>query len=808
MRSHLLSLCFGCWLVLLGWTQDTDAVSPSDEESVQKDEQMLRAAGMGTDGPALLEFLRKRSQLEVNQSALAALVRQLGDKTSAVREKAAADIIARGPMVIPLLRQALKDPDEQEIAKGAERCLQLIEGNKRTALPTSVIRLLAARKPAGALEVLLAYLPFADDDNVVEEVRAALTTLAWGEGKPNPLLIAALEDKLPIRRAVAGEALCRAGGLKARGVVAKLLNDAKPTVRLRAAMALADLWEEKAVSTLIALLEEAPPAQASRAENYLINLFGESGPKERLVSDPAARQKCRAAWAAWWLDINQAALLTEFRKRTLTDADRDTVLALIQQLGDEAFEKREKAMADLQMRGTAVMALLRQAMDNPDAEISHRARRCVQHIEKDKDAALPLATIRLVALRKPTGAIDALMAFVPFAEDDAIRTEVQTALLAVATRGGQLDPALAPFLKDRLPQRRAVAAEVLCKAGPGNLLPAVMELLKDDDSDVRLRVALALAGAGEKAGIPVLIDLLTEAPLDQALAAEESLRQLAGGKAPEQQLGNDQAGRQKCREVWGRWWREQGDKVDLAAAGRPRQQGHTLMVLFDVGAVVEISRAGKERWRLEGLMNPLDAKLLPGERLLVTELNGGRVTERNLKNEVLWEKQVNNPLSAQRSPNGKTFIACRGQLLEVDRTGKETVLLNRPKLDIMASQQLRDGQIVCALRTGLCLILDATGKETRSFPIGPVVYNCVEAQPNGRILMAHAVSNCVREYDHDGKTVWQADVLRPSSVMRLPNGNVLVSSYQTGQVVELDRHGKVVWSHKIDSGQPWVARRR
>ncbi len=186
-------------------------------------------------------------------------------------------------------------------------------------------------------------------------------------------MLAALEDKVPIRRAVAAEALCRASNGQAKETIAKLLQDPKPAVRLRIAIVLADLCEEKAVTALIALLEELPPSQARQAENYLMNLFGETGPKIALGTDQVARRACRAAWTSWWGDMKTATLLDEFRKRTLTDADREKVQELIKQLGNESFEAREKALTDLQSRGAAVAAMLRQAVNDPDPEVSFRA---------------------------------------------------------------------------------------------------------------------------------------------------------------------------------------------------------------------------------------------------------------------------------------------------------------------------------------------------------------------------------------------------------------------------------------------------
>src|SRR5581483_5467189 len=61
----------------------------------------------------------------------------------------------------------------------------------------------ALRKPAGAAEVLLSYLPTAPDETVAREVRAALAAVAFRDGKPDQALLQAMKDKDSQRRTVA-----------------------------------------------------------------------------------------------------------------------------------------------------------------------------------------------------------------------------------------------------------------------------------------------------------------------------------------------------------------------------------------------------------------------------------------------------------------------------------------------------------------------------------------------------------------------------------------------------------------------------
>lgn len=173
-------------------------------------EQLLKEAGRPTQTAALLDWLRKQVVSDTGRAEIQALIRRLGAESFPVRERASAELVDRGSAAIPLLREALKDPDP-EIANRAERCLRKLKEESPATLAAAV-RLLALRRPAGAAEVLLAYLLSVSDDEVAREVRYALAQVAMRDGKPEPVLERALNDRNPVRRAAAAGALGRDGG--------------------------------------------------------------------------------------------------------------------------------------------------------------------------------------------------------------------------------------------------------------------------------------------------------------------------------------------------------------------------------------------------------------------------------------------------------------------------------------------------------------------------------------------------------------------------------------------------------------------
>src|SRR5262249_47859892 len=158
--------------------------------------------------------------------------------------------------------------------------------------------------------------------------------------------------------------------------------------------------------------------------------------------DQKAREKCRDAWAAWWKKTADPGLLDEFRKRTLKDEDRQKVLDMIKKLGDDDYGVREKAEVDLVALGVAAVPLLHQGGEDPDPEINMREKKCLEPIGRDRRAPASPVMARLVALHRPEGAAEALLRYLPFAEDENLAGEVRTALMTVAFRDGKLEPAI------------------------------------------------------------------------------------------------------------------------------------------------------------------------------------------------------------------------------------------------------------------------------------------------------------------------------------------------------------------------------
>jgi hypothetical protein len=519
------------------------------------------------------------------------------------------------------------------------------------------------------------------------------------------------------------------------------------------------------------------------------------------------------------LPTDGPGLVEFFKKRTLREGDRTRIQTLIRKLGDDDFDVREASMQELVALGALAKPLLREAIKESDVEIVRRAETCLALADKTSTTEVMSAAVRQLSRRPAPGGDAALLDFLPFVEDEAVLDEYGPALAHTGVKGGKAEAALGAALADKNVVRRAVAAEAVARASgsDGELRTTARGLLKDADVQVRRRAALGLLAAKDREAVPVLIALLTELPQKQTWRIEEALYDMAGDKAPSVTATNDAEGRKKYRDAWAAWWKDNGAKIDVAKMGAPKQYlGYTLISHTDLtkgarnGKVLEIDATGKVRWELENIVNPLDAQMLPSGNILVVEQNGVLVTERTLKNEIVWQRQVpQQAVTVRRLPNGNTFIAARSQLTEIDRDQKPVWTIDRPNSDVICAARLPAGGAMILTNAGNVVTLDAAGKETRSFNVGAVYfYSQFELLPNGHVLLPLYSQNKVVEFDAEGRKVWEVTAPRPTSAQRLVNGNTLISSRLNATIVEVNRAGESVWTHQIVSGRMVKASRR
>jgi hypothetical protein len=502
-------------------------------------------------------------------------------------------------------------------------------------------------------------------------------------------------------------------------------------------------------------------------------------------------------------------LLAFLRERSPTETDLARIEALIRQLGSESFAERQEASAALVRRGTPAVRFLQKAVKDADLEISRRAERCLDEIARGPGASLPAAAVRLLAARKPAGAVEALLGFVPFADDDLVEDEVLSALVSLGLRDGKVVPEILAALGDRLEARRGAAADVAGRCPDRGQRDAVARLLEDAEPKVRFRAAHGLVCGRDVRGIPALIDLLAAPSADLSGRAEDLLLRIAREQAPKVSAGPSEEERKQWQAAWAQWFADHATDVDLAHLDEePPFLNLTLVCEMHGNKIWEVGRDGKVRWEMDQLQGPRTAQMLPGGRVLVAEYKLNKVTERDRTGKLLWEHPCNDPAYVLRLPNGNTFLGNHQRAVEVTREGKEVFSYKPPEQGFLihSMHRKRDGNLVCLSMSGILREVNREGKEVRSFQLDTNNRNwCgVEGLSGNRYLAVDLNQGEVLELDATGKVSWKCQVQGASYALRLPNGNTMVCSFGGRRVVEVNRAGTVVWETKVGTS-PWRA---
>jgi hypothetical protein len=496
------------------------------------------------------------------------------------------------------------------------------------------------------------------------------------------------------------------------------------------------------------------------------------------------------------------ALLRFFRERTLTEADRARLANAVRNLGDDDYETREKASAELLRAGRRALPLLRTDKRDSDPERARRMEQILQEIENRADLIQVVVAARVLAERRPEGAAGVLLAYLPEADDELVEEAVFQALLVTAQKDGRSAAALDNALTDRVPLRRAAAAHVLGRIAKGHR-EAVRQLLEDTDPRVRFEAAAALVRTGDKEAVPALIGLLGTGPLPLGWRAQELLYRIAGDKPPAEALGKPEK-RLAVATAWQKWWQEIGSKADLTATKFDDVlQGITIIAedgKDHTGRVWACRGDGKPLWEFTGV-HAWDVRLLPNGRLLLAEDSAQQVTERDLNGKLIWSKKVNGQATTcQRLPSGNTFIATFSEVTEVDPEG--AVVSSYPSRDglIARAHRLRNGNTLIACGGEKIIELDGKLQPVRTLKVPPNgdSWISIEPLPGDRILVAPYGAKKVYELDGANKVLWECAAPCPGSAVRLPNGNTLVACNEVNAIIEFGRAGQEVW--KLERG--------
>jgi HEAT repeat protein len=520
------------------------------------------------------------------------------------------------------------------------------------------------------------------------------------------------------------------------------------------------------------------------------------------------------------------------------EADPAAVERLVRTLAvgtkDEA-EAAAKALTDL---GAVAVPVLRRHRLDPDPAGAARVRACLEKIEEAADKPLARPAMRRLVMRKAPGAAEALLGYVPFAFDPAAAEDAWYGLDELAAKDPKALATLAAALTDKQPARRAVAACILGRRGDATRKAAVRGLLKDPDPEVRLRAAQGLLAGRDTAGVPALIDLLADPAVEVRWQAEELLRWLAVDSAPEAVVGaGDAKAAEACQTAWRKWWKDQGEKADVAAAERePRRPLLLLAYARKDGRAWMVGCDGVTRHAWPGLDRLADAQYVPGGSVLTLHEQPVRekpqLAERDWSGKPLWQyDDMRDPASIQRLPNGQVFVAERKTIEPklwyqvVAAFGKK--VSERPAgLNSLpfafAVRQLPDGKVLCARvpdpdrRPSIASLFELDPQADSYRYIGLKeelnLVDRIQAEQTGngylfsrlRDDIPSVADKTIIEIAHDGFELWSYRLTGAAHAAPLPGGNI--STCVLDRLVEITRDkrmvGDVPCDHWLSAARP------
>jgi hypothetical protein len=460
---------------------------------------------------------------------------------------------------------------------------------------------------------------------------------------------------------------------------------------------------------------------------------------------------------------------------------------LIEQLGDDQFERREQAAARLVNLPSLPRGKLELATQSADAEIRWRARVVLGRLTSAGNRAL-LAALRVVSRDPPAGSLDTLLRLAAFESQEPQQLALHHALAKIASESDVAK--LQQASTDGPLYMRLAAAQALQRLKDQQGRDALVQLLQADQPRAVLAAGKYLGNAGDRRALPALSKLLVCDDVAVANDCANFISALVGRDFGYSPYG-DAAARQQAAAEMQRWLAAEGQTAELTfpvaepVIHRGDLAGNTLVTTGTLGRVIELDAKGNEVWQYNAVS--WSAEKLPNGNILIASYHANQVLEVNKHGAVVWTRPGLNAMRAKPLVDGHVLVAdFQGkQVVELNDSHQEVWRVQTPD-NCFDAERLPNGHTVFCC-PNLIREVDADGQTVRDLAIEGRA-NSVQVLANGRWLVANFQKGQVQEYDRAGKIVWSFDEAHPCDAMRLKSGKTLVASDR--RAIEVAADGK------------------
>ncbi len=213
-------------------------------------------------------------------------------------------------------------------------------------------------------------------------------------------------------------------------------------------------------------------------------------------------------------------------------------------------------------------------------------------------------------------------------------------------------------------------------------------------------------------------------------------------------------------------------------------------------------------------------------KLIAADRGTGKLAIVNTKGEVEWEYAIKHDIHDLHVLANGNILTHTSPTTTVEIDPKKEIVWkyeSKPKegykgrVEVHAFQRLDDGNTMIA-ESGNCRIIEVTpdGEIAKEIALQVSKSNAhtdtrlVRKLANKNYLVCHEADGCVKEYDGDGKVVWEYKLdlaNRKASpghgpeghgtsvygAVRLESGHTLIAGGNNNRVIEVDAKGKIVW---------------